>query len=427
MTIHEALELHVDKPTKEEVWEEPPWTPEPPEWEQEISSEYSLGAEARKLWEEKLAEFAEVPPEKMTALFTGIGGGVADENKMGWVTVHGDGSEVPGYINLKEKLGHVPELLFLIASTRTTENLNGLVGVAREYKTQGVRGIIAVLTAFPHERQDHKFLGENGKIIQEVTTLKETIKTLAAPDYIKREDGYVYERPIDAALGLQLHSLRPVDLANMWEFPLIPLDLFDFLFFNADLDKIPREQLFIVGPDKGRKNIARRLASMMGIPYAEATKKRRREDDGYPELRLPQEALDYIKEHNCIVVTFDDEIREGGTMGELAELLADYAQELRIYVVKGIMASNREGTKTAIDHLLEHSLITQVMITDAVKPINSTEPIAAKLKQVSLALSIEGLIDYLKYNLIKQGDPEWLKLEETGILFRPDYSIEKYD
>lgn len=404
------------------------WEPMVPEWEPE-TPEQSQGWEARRLWEEELAEFVEVAATNSRFIFTGIGGAVASVEREPGVTRHKDGSELPSYVDLKEEFGQVPELLFLVASPKKMDNLAGLVELAKEYKEQGVIRIIAVLTAFPHERQDHQFYTDQGHPIRELTMLKAAIRTLTEEDDIEREiEGEIVinrERCIDAGLIIGPHSLRPVELARRKNFPLLPIDPCDFMCANSGFDQIPPKQRFVMGPDKGRRTETRRLATRFNCPFASATKKRARLEGGYPTLTIEREVKAYIKEHNCIVFSYDDEIRNGGTTGELAKELDGHAQELRLCVFKPILAGDEE--MTAVDHL-SHPLITKIITTDAVEPLTDVGPIEHKLRIIPLRQDMASLIEYLRCNLVKPGDPSWLKdPSQTGTLLGLDLRWERYD
>ncbi|GAF97370.1 unnamed protein product, partial [marine sediment metagenome] len=112
---------------------DPSWSPDVPDYRLEISETDSWGAKARQLWENRLAELAKIPPENSQLLFTGIGGGVAGTEGSPKIYKFGDGSEIPGLLNL-EDFGEIPELLFLVASAKSADNVLGLKGMARELK-----------------------------------------------------------------------------------------------------------------------------------------------------------------------------------------------------------------------------------------------------------------------------------------------------
>jgi phosphoribosylpyrophosphate synthetase len=267
---------------------------------------------------------------------------------------------------------------------------------------------VTILTAMPHERQDHKFTNpETGQPMSQVTTLKDVVNLLAKSD-------------IDGVINIGGHSLRATEFGVRQEFPILPLDPTDWLIKISGFDQIPPAQRFVVGPDKGRKGTARKLAQWLHCPLASATKVRERMKEGYPRVTLPKEALEYIKEHNCIVAMLDDEIREGGTMGELAKLIGKYAKGIWICVLKGICAARKN--KSAIDHL-GNKAIKKVVMTDAVKPICDPAPIKHKLKVVSLKPEILSLIEYLKTHLVPDG-PGWLQDPAVSLL-KLDLTVEK--
>lgn len=389
--------------------EESEWFPEPPEWNIEESL-YGPGGQARRLWEYCFKECAEIPLERSQIIFTGIGGAVANTNGLEGVKRHGDHSEIPKYINLKKRFSEVPELLFLVASPVTADNVLGLKSLARQYKNQGVKKVITVLTGLAHERQDKDFFDQGEKIL-ETDMLNDVLGVLAQEDTIVRSDEESWERCIDGGLIIQPHSLESVKLALQRGFPLLPIDAFDFLVANSGITgylQNTQDKVIIIGPDKGRGSVAKRFAALFKLPFASAKKTRAKREDGYPTVTLPVKVLDYIRDNNCTVVTFDDEIREGGTIGELAKLLQAVAKAFKVYVIKPIFASNSEGTKTAIDHLF-HSLIDEIVITDAVQPLNDVAPVAHKLKVVSLGQDIMNLLDYLQRNLVRSDDPNWLR------------------
>ena len=187
----------------------------------------------------------------------------------------------------------------------------------------------------------------------------------------------------------------------------------------------PQDDGFVLGPDKGRRDDGRMAASWLGWPMASATKTRDREGDGTPKVIIPSQALRYIKDHNCIVFVFDDEIREGGTIGGLARALDGYARGMVVSVVKPILAGN--GHMTAVDHL-NHPLIMHIVVTDAVRPLTDITPIRDKLIVLPLEPEIHKLVNYLQINLVQPNDPEWLRdPNQTGTLLRLDLSIEQIE
>jgi len=391
------------------LYEESEWSPESPEWNIKESL-CSPGGQAKLLWEQCFKECAEIPLGKSQIIFTGIGGAVANADGLGGVKRHGDHSEIPKYIDLEKTFKEVPELLFLVASSVTADNVLGLKSLARQYKNQGVRKIITVLTGLAHERQDKDFFDQGEKIL-ETDMLNDVLGVLAQEDIIVRSDEKSWERCIDGGLIIQPHSLESVKFALQRGFPLLPIDAFDFLVANSGITgylQDTRDKVIIIGPDKGRGSVAKRFAALFKLPFASAKKVRARREGGYPTVTLPTKVLDYIRDNNCTVITFDDEVREGATIGELAKLLQVVAKAFKVYVIKPIFASNSEGTKTAIDHLL-HSLIDEIVITDAVQPLNDVIPISHKLKVVSLWQDIMNLLGYLQRNLVRPNDPNWLR------------------
>lgn len=377
----------------------------PADYEPLLSHEFSLGAQAKRLWEATFQESAEYAQDA-AFLHTGIGGAPGGNSTIE-LRQFGDGSLVAPYIDLEKSLGRVPKILYLPASPLHADHVINLTGLARTYKEQGVKKVIVLLTALAHEREDHQFTGTDGLPILQVTTLKDVIKTLA--------------QYVDGGLLIQPHSLRPVELGIRYGLPLLPIDPFKFMMHGINLD--PKISGFVLGPDKGRKDDGRMAASWLGWPMASATKTRDREGDGTPKLHIFPQVLSYIKEHNCIVYIYDDEVREGGTIGGLARALDGYASGMIVSAVKTIFAGN--GRMTAIDHL-RHPLIQRVVVTDAVRPLTDVTPIRDKLEIIPLEPELRKLVGYLQKNLINPGDPEWLRdSKETGTILRLDLSIEQ--
>lgn len=431
---------------KEQVGEvEVPWTAQVPEWKLDISPE-SAGAKARELWDEVMVGVADVPPNRIQVLFTGIGGALASTGGALGVRRHQDNLELPKYKRaeeLVEEFGEIPEVLFLVASPRTPDNIIGLRGVAREFKELGVKKVIAVLTALPHERQDHKFTNKEGEEIAEVTMLKEIVADLAGSDFIETKkiiqileeiEGVDEElaqkiirelrelRSIDAAIVVQPHSLRATEFGLRLGFPLLPIDPFLFLIKNSGFEQVPQNQRFVLGPDEGRRNLARRLAAYLKCAFASASKTRAKEEDGEPTIfGIPDAALNYIKEHDCVVLLIDDEIREGGTIGKIAIYLIAQAKGIKIVVTKLIAAGD------IIENLLP-DMIKEVIITDAFEPIANLARIKHKVRMISLREEINKLIGYLKNNLVSRGSPNWLAVpEEAGGDLVLDLTVEEYE
>lgn len=388
----------------------------PVDYEPRLSLEESLGGRARRLWEQTFAEFAQLAGD---AAIVPTGIGEAPEDNTGVkIWKYGDGAQVPSCLDLKRVLGHVPKLLFLTASTFTTEHVAGLRGVVEEYKEQGVEKVIVLLTALAHERQDHKFTAPDGSIIPQVTMVKVIIDMLA-------------DSQIDGGILVQPHSLRPVEFALQRGFPLLPIDAFKFMVERAELKKV--ENPFVLGPDKGRNDEARMLAAYLHCPLGSAEKIRDRLNDGKPDVQIPDEILAYIRDHAANVIVFDDEIREGGTTGDIADKLEGYANSLTVCAVKPIFAQktdangNGRGEKpiTAIDHL-NKPIITNIIVTDAVHPLTDASPLGEKLTVLRLGPELVVLARYLGHHLVEPDNPNWLRdPKETGTLLRLDLSIEQ--
>ena len=164
-----------------------------------------------------------------------------------------------------------------------------------------------------------------------------------------------------------------------------------------------------------------RMAAWLQAPFASAVKKRARLENGYPTLYIPPEVLEYIRDRECTVAVYDDEIREGGTVFELAEELNGYAQGLRVCAFKAILAGE------AVNRL-NHHLIKEVVITDAVQPLVDVGLIQDKLRVIPLGQEITRLIGYLQRNLVKSKDPNWLRdSSQTGTLLELDLRVERYE
>ena len=378
----------------------------PVNYEPVISLKDSWGGRARELWQTRFAEV--VNPVNSAFLCTGIGEAPLDNTRVG-VRMRYDGSLIPKYDNLHEHLGHVPELLFLLASPLSTAGVVGLRGLARTYKEQGVQKIIPIMTSLAHERQDHQFFDSDGKPILEVTTLKDIVEIL-------KDGGY-----IDGGIIIQPHSLRSVELALRTGFPLLPIDAFKFLVEGAELRNI--KNAFVIGPDKGRKDDARILASVLDCPMGSAIKTRDRINGGRPTVIVPGDVLQHIREIQANVIIVDDEIREGGTVGGLVKALDGFANSITVCTIKAIFACGEE--KSAIDHL-SHPLIRKIVITDAVKPLNDTKPLQGKLQTIELGPEISRLVAYLQQNLVPSGDETWLRdRSKTNTPLRLDLSVEE--
>jgi len=386
------------------------WQPLPPEWQPEFSLE-GPGGRARQLWEEIFTERKERLAPHFQLLFTGIGRAVAlrGGEDIPQIREYPDGSIVPGYVDLERRFGSVPKALFLVASPARAGEIIALRALAREYKEQGVRAVIPVLTALHHERQDHRFHDDQGEVIHEATTLKDVVEILASGGYI------------DGALLVQPHSMRPTELGLRNGLPILPIDPFNFSYKQTSFERIPQSERFVMGPDKGRKDVARRAASLLQCPQASAEKRRARTKDGYPIIHIPEKVLEYIKENGCTVLAVDDEVRQGGTLFELAEALTDYADGLIVWVTKLIAAGR------AVERL-QHSLIKNIVTTDAVCPVTDVGPIKDKLRVISLEGEIRALVAYLQRNLVDPSNRNWLvSPKETGSQLQLDLRVEKYE
>lgn len=390
------------------------WQPALIEYAPKISLTESQGGFARRLWGEKFRECGELIRTDSELLFTGIGGGVALER--GGISLplkHGDGSQVPFYVNLEEKFGRVPRVLFMTASMMFSDHLVGLLSVAQECKDQGVEVVIPVLTACAHERQDHKWKDAVGKRILQPITVDTIVKMLLATP---ADQG----GPLcDGALLVGSHSMRPMITAAKFDFPLLPIDPYNFMVEGADLRS--RQNLVILSPDKGRKNDGMRLAHELNIPYGACEKVRARvtSGDATVELKDPK-LLEYIREMGATVVYFDDEIREATTMAGGRVAVAGAARNLVIVAFKGIFGGLRGREDVTAADLLAKSLPTpfeheEIIISDAVQPVRSVEPIRNKLTVLPLGGEIRRLIEYLQQNPTPL-DEGWLREPAAGLL-----------
>ena len=230
----------------------------------------SFGYEAIRQWahtfenKERLFENAAIIP-------TGIGGSIAQFGSNGIEArppqVYGDGQRVPYYLDLQEALGTVPNTIFLVASAFNAEDLVSLLAIAGEYKrTDEVKQVIAVLTAIPHERQDHRFHDVENRMIMQPTTLRIIAQMLAGT---RRHDG---KRLIDGGMGFGLHSLQIIRHLNRLGFPMLPFDVNGYMLEEAHLKNVINPMLFIA--DKGRDEVGQRMASELSekleieCPYA---------------------------------------------------------------------------------------------------------------------------------------------------------------
>ena len=382
-----------------------------------------------------------ISQEQTQVLFTGIGDEVASVDNAAGVRRHADGSEIPKYVVLKEEFNEVPKVLFLVANARTADNLLGLIGLAEEYKRQGVEKVVAVFNDFPDEREETAMsilagTGDvNEELIRDATQMvNEEIVRIASQMGIELPEltqGFMNsvikrimkeKRNIDAGMIVQPHSKRSIELLARLGFSMIPIDALPFLMAHAGFDQIPQSQRIVTGPDKGRRNAARRWAYTLQCPLASADKTRARMKDGYPTVKFPPKALEHMGEHDCILVAGDDEIRLAGTLFEIAKAAKEAgAKELRVFVVK-LFAAGR-----AVERL-QHPLITQIITTDAVEPLSDVSPIADKLKIIRLGPEIRALAGYLMNHLVPGDDEDWLRdPDQTETLLEQDLTIERYD
>jgi len=234
----------------------------------------------------------------------------------------------------------------------------------------------------------------------------------------------------DGALVLGLHSLRPVITAAEFGFPLIPIDPYNFMVGGAGLRF--KEHLVVLSPDKGRKNEGIRLAHELNVPYGACEKVRARETNGDAAVVLKDSRLlEYIRQMRSTVVYFDDEIREATTMAGGRIAVAGAAQNLIIVSFKGIFARLRGRQTTAAELLakplpdnnrFEHE---EIIISDAVQPVESIEPVRDKLTVLPLAGAIEKMVTYLQQNPIPLNE-RWLR-EATAGLLELNLVREEYD
>ncbi len=414
------------------VREQQEWQPALFEYTPEISLTESWGCKARELWGEKLGWLAELAHSHSALFFTDIGMGTAGIELPGAsVIVHKDGSTLPNLDKIMEKnqVDLIPKLAFIVASTLNGEHINAVAGLAREMKENGAKGVIAVLTSLAHERQDHKFIEKGfGQVINQVTSLKDTVETLA--------------RHCDGALVMQPHSMRGIEFGIRHYFPMLPIDCLEFVVKKSGYDQIGN--IIELGPDKGRQDEARRIANILDCPLLTLTKERDSLHGGKPKIIWPEGSRERIRDDGFTVLITDDEIRDAGTTEAIVDDLEGYTNDVRIITIKAIMSDEikprmviRDGRLVQVKPRdkwaassavakLNKSWIKEILITDAVQPIADLAPIADKIRIISLESEIEALVGYLRQNWIPLSQ-SWLRdPNQTGTLLSLDLAVEKH-
>ncbi len=401
------------------------------EWEQRTGPE-SFGWEARMNWM-NVFEGKERWFQNAAIINTGIGGGVSmsGESRVRPQKEHGDGQRVPWNIeSLSETFGRVPETLFLIASTFDSRDTTSLLAIAGEYKrTDEVRQVIPILTAFPHERQDHAFTDENGRRIPQPTTLRAEVQMMAGA---RRSDGI---RLIDGVLMVGGHSLQIIRHANKLNFPILPIDPHDYMLDQVRLESLVNP--IVLGPDKGRTQIGQRMAWTISKKtgkdcYFEACRKDRdRLNSGNARVVLEDpRVLDYIARNQCTVLVVDDEIREGTTSAGIRRLVSGSAGEF-VFVANKCINADCDSLGMTAAELLSVPLEVpfqrgeRVIVSDAVEPLNPMDPLASRLEVVSLQPELVKLAEYLMERPLPDSE-RWLMPIETGNPLFLDLSLEGY-
>lgn len=379
----------------------------------EITSAEPLRMQVRRRWDELFSPQQELfQTSEIQHLPTGIGGALGTNRDIP-IRVYPDGSKIPPFFNLQEIFGSVPKVLTLTASPLMADDVVGLLGLAAAYKDQGVKRIILQLTAMAHERQDHGFNDSTGTPIQEVVTLAAIARMFASP--YERTDSVgnrSLETVIDAGMTVQAHSDALSRMALKFGIPLLSFDAFDYLANAANIGYI--EDAYVLGPDKGRHMFGRAMAGIYGFPYGSATKNRDRLGNGHPTVIIPPDCLATIQsmgQNGGKVLVFDDEIREGGTMGAIADALVGYASSMVIYATKAIFAGR------AIENL-NKPIIHEIHLTDAVEPVQDISALNDRLQWHSLHPELDRLSEYLQSHLSETDNPGWISPRETGTLLK---------
>lgn len=406
------------------------WQPKHFDHTEHVSQTESWGARARQLWGEKLGGFEELVKYNSFLFETGIGIEIPGiEDKTGKVIVHKDGSVLPNLGKIMESYGlsTLPAVAFIVVSTLTAEHVNAVRGLAREMKENGVRVVIPFLTSLAHERQDHKFTDEGTRQkMEQVTTLKDVVEALS--------------RYCDGALWLHPHSHRGVEFGLRLDFPILPIDGLRFLLAKSGYQGT--RNLIELGPDAGRQDAARVAADFFDCPLLSVEKIRDRLNGGRPKIIWPEGSREWIKENGCTVVITDDEIRDAGTTDAIADDLHGFSDDIRIITVKAVMSPEVKSRKiirngklvdvfpkndwmasSAVQKLNKPN-IKEILITDAVQPIENLTPIAEKVRIEPLQSGIETLVGYLQRCWIPNS-PDWLRNpQETGTLLNLDLTVE---
>lgn len=226
------------------------------------------------------------------------------------------------------------EDIFILQSTSspTNDNLMELLLMIDAFRRSSAKRITAVVPYFGYARQDRKTAART-------------------PISAKLVSNLIVQAGAQRLLTLDLHA------GQIQGFFDIPVDnLFAVPIIAEDIKKtFSKDNIMVTSPDVGGVVRARALGKRLDCLLAIVDK--RREKPGSSEV---MNIIGDVKDKHCIML--DDIIDSGGTLCNAAQALLDKgAKSVRAYVTHGVLSGG------AVE-LLKNSCLTEVVITDSIKP-----------------------------------------------------------
>jgi len=259
-----------------------------------------------------------------------------------------------------------PSSVYIIGSFPLLKDIGGLQFTGDYLKEKGVEEVTTVCSFLGFTRQDRKFIASNGRVVEEIISLKSIMRSLAGS--------------VDRLIVVDPHSGKTVEYGLEFGLPVLAISAWRYL---ADKVKplLADEEVIVAGPDFGRESIARKLADYWGYGGIVFRKERDPISGKVSFPPLTPEEIEIVA--GKTVASFDDVITKGETVDGMADLLKDLAKQMII------MATHGEFAEEAFENL-NNSIIKKILVTDSRSPIQELD--LPSIEVVSIAPFLADII-----------------------------------
>lgn len=259
-----------------------------------------------------------------------------------------------------------PNSVYVIGSFPLLKDIGGLQFTGDYLREKGVGEITVICSFLGFTRQDRKFIASDGRVVEEVISLKSIMRSLAGS--------------VDRLIVVDPHSGKTVEYGLEFGLPVLAISAWKYL---ADKVKpfLEGKEIVVAGPDFGRESIARKLADYLNCGGIVFRKERDpiTGDVSFPPL-TPEE-IEMVA--GKTVAIFDDVITKGETVGGMGDLLEGRAEQMMV------MATHGEFAEEAFENL-NNSIIKKILVTDSRSPIQELD--LPSIEVVSIAPFLADII-----------------------------------